>query len=172
MKKIIIIVIILLVMVSGISLFIGYNLEIISNKKENCDTTESYTETNRDDEGKPIEITLNNWQDYVELEDVAESNVDDFGETTSTAKYTIFKFKDSVIKSDNVRLKLKYNDKVSIGENWKEQILEIYDGSDDFKVNYKLNVKNKNAFGSKDYDFRISIDDFEVINAKGTVYVK
>ena len=172
MKKTIIIVIILLIIVSGISLFIGYNLGISANKKEKSDTTKSYTETNEVDEGKPIEITLNNWKDYMELEDVEESDVDDFGETISTAKYTIIRFKENVIKSDNVRLKLEYSDEVSLGGKWKEQIIKIYDGSDNFKINYKLNVKYKNAFGSKDYDYRISIDKFEVINAKGTVYIK
>ena len=35
-----------------------------------------------------------------------------------------------------------------------------------------FNVRNKNASGSNEYDGRITLDDFEVINAKGTVYIK
>ena len=38
--------------------------------------------------------------------------------------------------------------------------------------NNSLGVKNKNDSRSNEYDFRITPDDFEVINAKGTVYIK
>lgn len=164
---------VLSLLISAISLFVGYNLGLNTNKvikNENFETNKN--EINNTEELQQIEITLNNWQDYVELEDVEETAKDDFGEITGTGKYTIIRFKKNVIKNDNVKLKLKYNDEVSVSEKRKEEIINVYDGSDEYKINYKLNVKNKNDIGSKDYDGRVTIDDFEVINAKGTVYIK
>ena len=169
LKKIIIIFAIALIIVSGISLFIGYNLGINNNKTEKND---NYSETNNDYEGNPVEITVDNWKDYIELEDIEETGVDDFGETTGTVHYTIFRFKENVIKSFDVKLKLEYNDGVVLSERQKEQTLNIYTGSDEFKTNYMLHAKNKNNYESKEFDYRCTIDDFEVIKAKGTVYVK
>ena len=175
-NKLMIISIILLVIIGGILItyILRYNYNrAIANENFETLSFENHIETDNMDKGQPIEITINNWQDYIELEDVEETSRDDFGEITSTSKYTILKFKKNVIGNDNVQLKLKYNDEVAFyGENWKEQIIKVYDGSDDYKINYKLNVKNKNGFGSKDYDSRITIDNFEVINAKGTIYIK
>lgn len=167
--------IILLVITSSISLFIGYNLGYNTNKvvtnenDENLKTIESYSEINNVPKGQPVEITIDNWQNYIELEDNEETSIDDFGDIIGTYKYTIFKFKENVIKNVDVRLKLRYDSEVSLRE---EQIVKIYDGSDQFKTNYQLDIKNKNGFDSKDYDCRATIDDFKVINAKGTVYIR
>lgn len=172
-KKLIIVFMVLLLLISTITLFVGYNLGLNTNKvieNENFETNKN--EINNTEELQQIEITVNNWQDYIELEDVEETMKDDFGEITGTRKYTIMRFKKNVIKNDNVKLKIKYSDQVSVNKMAKEQIIDVYNGSDEFTINYKLFVRNKNDFDSKDSDYRITINDFEVINAKGTVYIK
>lgn len=172
MKKTIVILIILLVITNAISIFIGYNLGINKNKMNANANKKSETIKSNGETEKQVEITLDNWQDYIELEDIEETNTDDFGDITGTVKYTILKFKENVIKSEDVKLKLEFiNEKE---EQFKEQITGIYDGSDDFfRMNYKLRGMNKinNSFESKQYDYRVSINDFDVINAKGTVYI-
>lgn len=105
-KKQAIIYAIILVIVSGIVGIVSYNIG--ANNKNNSILKESNNNnSNKNDVitltqeqlaqyTTELPITIDNWKDYIELEDKEEENKDAFGEITRIDKYTSLKIKDNI----------------------------------------------------------------------------
>ena len=106
-KKKVIIYIIILIVVSGIVGIISYNIGVNSkdiNGSNSIVKERDNNNSNKDNEKKivtqeqlaqyttELPITIDNWKNYIELEDKEEEQKDAFGEITRIEKYTSLNF--------------------------------------------------------------------------------
>lgn len=109
-----------------------------------------------------IPITIENWQDYIFLENVETENKDAFGDIQSTAITTHFKLKNDNMYS-NVVLKISVNNKEMIINNIDNHYTSYY-----YTPTYSIQDKNTDE---KIYDYTITEKDFKCIDTKGSVYI-
>lgn len=110
-----------------------------------------------------IPITIENWKDYVDIQDIDEEVKNDFQEVERTNKLTKLSLKNENIYGCIV-LKLKI---INADTTDNEQIVTLYNGNDSQAGLGMIMDKNKDK---KIYDTRVGIDNIQCIQATGNLY--
>ena len=110
-----------------------------------------------------IPITIENWRDYVDIQDVEEEVKNDLQEVERTNKLTKISLKNENIYGCIV-LKLKI---INADTTDNEQIVTLYNGND-IQAGMSM-IRDKNE-DEKIYDTRVGIDNIQCIQATGILY--
>lgn len=110
-----------------------------------------------------IPITIENWRDYVDIQDVEEEVKNDLQEVERTNKLTKISLKNENIYGCIV-LKLKI---INATTTDNEQIVTLYNGND-IQAGMSM-IRDKNE-DEKIYDTRVGIDNIQCIQATGILY--
>lgn len=116
-----------------------------------------------------IPITIENWQDYISLEDIEEQNKDAFGEIKNIYKVSRLKLKDNV-DYGYVVFKLKINKDQLVRTDISDEVIVTIRGNyENSGTIYLAGLKDKNA-DEKITDNTMNINNFQCIQVKGSVY--
>lgn len=154
-KTIFITLLILAILIIGWFIYIKYNankynedLKIISREEFSQYTTE-------------IPITIENWKNYIDLEDVSEEQKNDFGEVTIISKRTKLKLKDNMY--GYMILEIEYTN--SSGKPYTRTIrISPYD---------TYSAEHNKSSEKNIYDYTITTEEFnnlKCVKAIGKVY--
>lgn len=155
-KSILITLLIVAMLIIGLLIYIkcnesGYNkneLKIISREEFSQYTTE-------------IPITIENWKDYIDLEDVSDEHKNDFGEITNIYKNTKLKLKDNMY--GYMILEIEYTNYSGRPSN-KTIIIS---------PNYFYSAAHNKSSEKNVYDYTITTEEFnnlKCLKAVGKVY--
>lgn len=182
-KKKVIIYIIILIVVSGIVGIISYNIGVNSkdiNGSNSIVKERDNNNSNKDNEKKivtqeqlaqyttELPITIDNWKNYIELEDKEEEQKDAFGEITRIEKYTSLKMKDNNVYG-YITIEYEITDKNLLEyPDYPTQTTTIYNGNSSYRYINFITDKNNNKSITKDRTF--TINDMKCNRIKGKLY--
>lgn len=177
-KKQAIIYVIILVIVSGIVGIVSYNIG--ANNKNNSILKESNNNNNSNKNDvitltreqlaqytTELPITIDNWKDYIELEDKEEENKDAFGEITRIDKYTSLKIKDNICGYITIEYEITDKNLLEYPTN-PTQTVTIESGKS--SNNYINFITDKNNDKSITKDRTFTINYMKCNRIKGKLY--
>lgn len=119
-----------------------------------------------------IQITDNNWKDYIVVEDVKNETRNEFGEVESITNGTQIKLKDDICGYLVLKLKVTNPDKWNPYIKNEEQTVAIIGGTDysDSINQIRVMIEEDTEDGIKTINKKFSIDDIECVQVKGYLY--
>ena len=120
-----------------------------------------------------VEITTENWKEYITTEDKTKEEKDEFGELKTIKKESGIKIKDNYCGYAVLRFEaVNSNNYYVAGVKGGNTTTTLYGGTDYYCSSYditKVNSSSKNG-NIEIYDDTFTIDDLKCIKAKGYIY--
>lgn len=132
-------------------------LSIYNKEQDSYNTIGNYR---NNDHYEIIELTLDNWQDYFELDERVTYNKDAFGDTTSCTYHVVYKLKDEYMKrlnysynSSPIAYEFSYeNGKINVSYNLEDETFELgeFEISQSYPTNTTTGQMSVNSYNSSE----------------------
>lgn len=118
---------------------------------------------------KKVELTTENWQDYIDFENYEIENTNSFGEVIRTYKHSRLKLKDKIYCSQATALEFELTNNLLFWTSDTKGIVNF--GSMGNTNNFEITKLQGYPLYDDVYDDRITINDIKCIRTKGYLYI-